>query len=113
MGRIELSETVAADEDRLSSAGSPALSLSLLAGLRLCSAWARAARPGAASRLRDRGGLLSLPVVAFGRWRYPRGLIELPAAVELVGRPLLFDRGWWVPGDEYWGEVDGAGCAAG
>jgi hypothetical protein len=36
-------------------------------------------------------------------------LIDPTAAVELVGGPLqLFDRGWWVPGDEYWGEVDGA-----
>jgi hypothetical protein len=51
----------------------------------------------------------SLPAVASGRWRYPRGLIELTAAVELVGGPLqLFDRGWWVAGDEHWGEVDGA-----
>jgi len=36
-------------------------------------------------------------------------LIDSPAALELAGGPLrLFDRGWWVPGDEYWGEVDGA-----
>jgi hypothetical protein len=42
-------------------------------------------------------------------WRYPRGLIDPLAAVEPAGGPLqLFDRGWWVPGDEYLGEVDGA-----
>ena len=48
-------------------------------------------------------------MVASGRWRYPRGVIDPPAAVELVGGPLqLFDRGWLVPGGEYWGEVDDA-----
>jgi hypothetical protein len=32
-------------------------------------------------------------------------LTEPPVAVEFVGGPLqLFYRGWWVPGDEYWGE---------
>jgi hypothetical protein len=58
---------------------------------------------------RHRGRLRSLPAVTSGRWRYPCGLIDPTAAVELVGGPLqLFDRGWWVSGDEYWGEVDAA-----
>jgi hypothetical protein len=44
--------------------------------------------------------------VSSGRWCYPRGLIDPPVAVEFGGAPLrLFERGMWIPGDEYWGEL--------
>jgi hypothetical protein len=44
--------------------------------------------------------------VSLGRWCYPRGLIDPPVAVELAGAPLrLYERGVWIPGDEYWGEL--------
>lgn len=33
------------------------------------------------------------------------GLIDQPVAVEFAGAPLrLYERGMWIPGDEYWGE---------
>jgi hypothetical protein len=41
--------------------------------------------------------------VSLDRWCYPRGLIDPP--VEFEGEPLrLYERGVWIPGDEYWGE---------
>ena len=43
--------------------------------------------------------------MSLDRWCYPRGLIDPPVAVEFVGAPLrLYERGVWIPGDEYWGE---------
>jgi len=46
-------------------------------------------------------------IVSSGRWSYPRGLIDPPAAVELAGGPLrLYERGVWVPGEQYWGEPE-------
>ena len=43
--------------------------------------------------------------MSLDRWCYPRGLIDPPVAVEFAGAPLrLYERGVWIPGDEYWGE---------